>query len=163
MHKSYARIDKRNRRRGTGKNLLEHRVVMEKHLGRKLRSDELVHHKNGNKKDNSLDNLELTDRSAHPSLHAQERLFERGTVCSATKCKTLTLAWHNLCRKHASILGMWAKQRGLTIETGMSSWLSYYTPRPEPNPCVVQGCLNLTGAATGLCRTHHSRKIEAIK
>jgi hypothetical protein len=37
----------------------EHRVVMEKKLGRSLKKGESVHHKDGNRTNNDPDNLEL--------------------------------------------------------------------------------------------------------
>src|ERR1035437_7181431 len=53
----------------SGKYILEHVYIMEKHLNRKLLKHEIVHHKDGNRLNNTLDNLEVMTRSAHSKLH----------------------------------------------------------------------------------------------
>lgn len=52
-----------------GKRIDEHRLVMERHLGRQLESSQVVHHINGNTRDNSIINLQIMSRSEHVKLH----------------------------------------------------------------------------------------------
>jgi hypothetical protein len=47
----------------------EHRVVAERSIGRRLRPAEIVHHRDGNKQNNSPDNLEVVPSNAHHQYH----------------------------------------------------------------------------------------------
>lgn len=51
------------------KHISEHRLIMQRHLGRILRSDELVHHKDGNRLNNDISNLEVLAAKPHSRHH----------------------------------------------------------------------------------------------
>lgn len=67
-----------------GREVLEHRHVMSQIVGRPLRSDEHVHHKNHNKADNRPENLELLTHSEHSALHASRTRGKRDPKCWVT-------------------------------------------------------------------------------
>lgn len=66
---------------GPNRNRRVHRVMMEQHLGRKLRKDEICHHRDGNKLNNEehpVDgkwNLELMGERQHNAVSAKQYWF----------------------------------------------------------------------------------------
>lgn len=85
-----------------------HRFIMELHIGRTLSKNEHVHHKDGNKKNNSLENLEIIDGKLHNSIHTAERNLKHDPnnfQCFECKRTNVKYKGHNLCDN------CWSKQR----------------------------------------------------
>ena len=55
----------------------EHRKRASEKIGRPLRSGEIVHHVDGNKKNNKKSNLQVMLSSEHPKIHFGERKKQR--------------------------------------------------------------------------------------
>ena len=62
-------LDKEDPKSDTNGYIFEHRKIMSEKIGRTLDDDEVVHHINGIKDDNRIENLELLTKGEHTTLH----------------------------------------------------------------------------------------------
>ena len=69
--------------------IAEHRLVAELMLGRRLKKNEVVHHKNGNRGDNRPTNLEVLKRNEHSRKHSTGRKHSPQTILMLKKFSLL--------------------------------------------------------------------------
>lgn len=65
------------------KTIREHRLVMEKHLGRKLEPWEHIHHIDENKLNNSIDNLQIISAQDHAKEHSGGQRSDQSKISMA--------------------------------------------------------------------------------
>ena len=111
---------------GVRKQVFEHRLVMEGHLGRKLLQSEVIHHKDGNGLNNVIDNLELMAQSAHQNEHLMD-----GTDWDIEEAKKLRGEGWSFERIGSKYGVTWSaihgafKRRGLPTEDNYTRELSW--------------------------------------
>ena len=59
----------------------EHRLIMEKNINRYLNPEEMIHHLNGTRDDNRIENLIIIKQSEHMALHTRKYFG-----CKMKKC-----------------------------------------------------------------------------
>ena len=67
-----------------GKEMLEHRVIMELHVGRPLERHEVVHHIDKNPLNNNIENLQLMTKSSHSIFHNTGKI-RKGQATESSK------------------------------------------------------------------------------
>lgn len=91
----------------SGGYMFKHRYVMEQHLGRLLTTEETVHHKDGNKQNNHIDNLELLSNTEHVTLHNKQQILATGVAAinapQAVAKRMRTRRWSRVAQRLLSV------------------------------------------------------------
>lgn len=98
-----------------GKRTLEHRFLIEKIIGRQLKTGEIIHHKDGNRLNNSLSNLELLNSQSDHITHFHNnrpRIFDWNIFIPKKSkhchiCKKINTSYTGLCTNHYRTYRYW--------------------------------------------------------
>ena len=76
--------------------IFEHRYIMAEHLGRCLKPWEIIHHKNGDKGDNRLENLEIVTHLKNISASIYDTVQSQGKRIEQLEARVILLEAENM-------------------------------------------------------------------
>lgn len=110
----------------------EHRLVMEKEIGRILTKDEVIHHIDHNKQNNDVTNLMLLNKESHRKLHSLEekklgiKYYSRlNRFVTFNGHKKIVMEWANELNISFAALRM-RLDRGWTVERALLTGMRKY-------------------------------------
>lgn len=100
----------------------EHRIVVERHLGRDLRPNEQVHHINGVKHDNRIENLQVVSAKEHAAIHLvlADRWAKEHDCCVECGLSEFAHVAGGFCRRCHGRNYQWFRRRGIRWTPALS-------------------------------------------
>ena len=140
-----------------GRDVLEHRYVMEQHIGRPLLQKEVVHHKDGNKLNNSIDNLELfNSQSSHVNAHCIGFRNEAEKQCCRCKVIKPRTEFYPSSMPGRDPNRPKCKVCSAPPKTRISGWTKH-------GRCANCGTVDRAHASRGLCTSCHGNLWQKAK